>query len=138
VAILQHVVVIQHQGITTAQCVMAQKSAILIYFVAEPRNHASFDLLDTYLIRATATADVLQLTSTRVENKVCILQSCPVLPETLEEDKVQICMKVTFLMLLKPTGYVMHQEVYIQEFKFCHTVCVFCIYLRTNSDFGPI
>jgi hypothetical protein len=47
-------------------------------------------------------------------------------------------MKVSFFNLLKPTGYVMNQEVYIQQFKFYHTVCVFCICLRTISDFGPI
>ena len=73
-AISQHVVVIQRQGITTTYSVIAQRSAILIYFVAKAWNHASCDLLDTYLVRATATADVLQLTSTKVENKVCLLQ----------------------------------------------------------------
>jgi hypothetical protein len=131
-AISQHVELIQHQGITNAHCVTAQKSAILIYFVAEAWNHASFDLSNTII------ADVLQLTSTRVENKVCLLQSRPVLPETLEYYKVKIFMKVTFFNLLKPTSNVMDQEVYIHELKFYHTVCVFCICLRTNSDFGPI
>jgi hypothetical protein len=35
-----------------------------------------------------------------------------------------------YLNVLKPTGYVMHQEV--------PTLYVFCFYLRTNSEFCPI
>jgi hypothetical protein len=61
--------------------------------------------LDTYLIKATA--DVLQLTSTRVENKVCLYSfdlvprlkenlSCPVLQGTLKENKVKIFKKENF------------------------------------------
>ena len=37
--------------------------------------------------------------------------------------------------LLKPTGYVMHQQFNIQQLTFCpHCIYVFCIYPRTNSD----
>ena len=38
--------------------------------------------------------------------------------------------------LLKPTGYVMHQQFNIQQLYvlLSHCVYVFCIYLRTNSD----
>ena len=37
--------------------------------------------------------------------------------------------------LLKPTGHMMHQQFNIQQFTFCpHCICVFCIYLKTNSD----
>ena len=38
--------------------------------------------------------------------------------------------------LLKPTGYVMHQQLNIQQLYVLPTHCiyVFCIYLRTNSD----
>ena len=41
-----------------------------------------------------------------------------------------------FLNLLKPTGYVMHQQFSIQQLYVLPTLCiyVFCIYLRTNSD----
>ena len=39
------------------------------------------------------------------------------------------------LNLLKPTGYVMHQQFNIQQLYFCpHCIYVFCIYLRSNSD----
>ena len=42
----------------------------------------------------------------------------------------------TALNLLKPTGYVMHQQFNIQQLYVLPTHCiyVFCIYLRTNSD----
>jgi len=36
--------------------------------------------------------------------------------------------------LLKPTGYVMHQQFNIQQMYALPTLYVFCIYLRTNSD----
>ena len=38
--------------------------------------------------------------------------------------------------LLKPTGHVMHQQSIIQQLYVLPTqcICVFCIYLRTNSD----
>ena len=37
--------------------------------------------------------------------------------------------------LLKPTGYVMHQQFNIQQlYVLPHCIYVFCIYLRTNSD----
>jgi hypothetical protein len=37
--------------------------------------------------------------------------------------------------LLKPTGYVMHNEFNIQRlYTMPNCVCVFCIYLRINSD----
>ena len=38
--------------------------------------------------------------------------------------------------LLKPTGYVMHQQFNIQQLYVLptHSIYVFCIYLRTNSD----
>jgi hypothetical protein len=41
------------------------------------------------------------------------------------------------LKLLKPTGHVMHQQLNIQQLYATPTQCiyVFCIYLRTNSDF---
>ena len=42
-------------------------------------------------------------------------------------------------ILLKLTVYVMHLQFNIQQFTFCpHCVNVFCIYLRTNSDFCPV
>jgi len=42
---------------------------------------------------------------------------------------------LTNFNLLKPTGYVMHQQFNIQELSLCpHCIYVFCIYLRTNSD----
>jgi hypothetical protein len=39
--------------------------------------------------------------------------------------------------LLNPTGHVMHQQVNIQQLYVLPTQCiyVFCIYLRTNSEF---
>ena len=41
-----------------------------------------------------------------------------------------------YLNLLKPTGHVMHQQFNIQQLYVLLTlcICVFCIYLRTNSD----
>ena len=38
--------------------------------------------------------------------------------------------------LLKPTGYVMHHQLNVQQRYAMHSRCihVFCIYLRTNSD----
>ena len=37
--------------------------------------------------------------------------------------------------LLKPTGYVMHQQFNIQQlYALPHSIYMFCIYLRTNSD----
>ena len=37
--------------------------------------------------------------------------------------------------LLKPTGYVMHQQFNIQQlYALLHCIYVFFIYLRTNSD----
>ena len=38
--------------------------------------------------------------------------------------------------LLKPTGYLMHQQFNIQQLYALptHRIYVFCIYLRTNSD----
>jgi hypothetical protein len=38
------------------------------------------------------------------------------------------------LNLLKPTGYVMHEQFNIQQLYVLSTLYVFCIYLRTNSD----
>ena len=38
------------------------------------------------------------------------------------------------LNLLKPTGYLMHHQVNIQQLYILPTLYVFCIYLRTNSD----
>ena len=42
--------------------------------------------------------------------------------------------------LLKPTGYVMHHQFNIQQLYALSTLylCVFCIYLRTNSDLGHL
>jgi len=38
--------------------------------------------------------------------------------------------------LLKPTGYMMYHQFNIQQLTLCpHCIYVFCIYLRTNSDF---
>jgi len=36
--------------------------------------------------------------------------------------------------LLKPTGYVMHQQFNIQQLYVLSTLYVFCTYLRTNSN----
>jgi len=46
-----------------------------------------------------------------------------------------------YINLLKSTTCVMHQKVNIQEFyiqSHCVCLCVFCIYLKTNSDYWPI
>ena len=42
----------------------------------------------------------------------------------------------TYINILKPTGYVMHQQFNIQQLYVLPTQCIygFCIYLRTNSD----
>ena len=50
-----------------------------------------------------------------------------------------ICFKRVYtgrINLLKPTGYVTHQQFNIQQLYVLPTQCiyVFCIYLRTNSD----
>ena len=46
----------------------------------------------------------------------------------------RINFKFMLINLLKPTGYVMHQQ-FINKCKLCpHCIYVFCIYLRTNSD----
>ena len=46
------------------------------------------------------------------------------------------CDAILNVNLLKPTGYVMHQQFNIQQLYALptHSICVFCIYLRTNSD----
>jgi hypothetical protein len=36
--------------------------------------------------------------------------------------------------VLKPMGYVMHYRLNIQQLYALLKLCVFCIYLRTNSD----
>jgi hypothetical protein len=43
---------------------------------------------------------------------------------------------MNYINLLKPTGYVMNQQVeHFNNYKLCpHCICVFRIYLRTNSD----
>ena len=42
---------------------------------------------------------------------------------------------LSLVNLLKPSGYVMHQQFNINNSPFCpHCIYVFCIYLRTNSD----
>jgi hypothetical protein len=42
---------------------------------------------------------------------------------------------VSSLNILKPTGYVIQQQVYIKEFFILpHYIYGFCVYLRTNSD----
>ena len=43
---------------------------------------------------------------------------------------------MTDLTFLKPTGHVMHQQFNIQQLYVLptHCICVFCIYLRTNSE----
>jgi hypothetical protein len=39
------------------------------------------------------------------------------------------------LNLLNPTGYVMHHQFTFNKCTLCsHCICVFCIYLKTNSD----
>ena len=44
-------------------------------------------------------------------------------------------MSPRYVNLLKPTGYVMHQQLTFNNCTFCpHCIYVFCIYLRTNSD----
>ena len=45
--------------------------------------------------------------------------------------------RIPFVNLLKPTGYVMYQQFNIQQLYVLPTLCiyVFCIHLRTNSDF---
>jgi hypothetical protein len=47
-------------------------------------------------------------------------------------------LKSSQINLLKPIGYVMHQRFNIQQLYSLPTLYVFCIYLRTNSDFFPI
>ena len=43
---------------------------------------------------------------------------------------------IEYIHLLEPTGHVMHQQFNIQQLYVLptHCICVFCIYLRTNSD----
>ena len=41
--------------------------------------------------------------------------------------------KTSIINLLKPTSYVMHQQLYTLL-----TLYLFCIYVRTNSEFCPI
>ena len=49
--------------------------------------------------------------------------------------KAETCCCYYFLInLLKPTGHVMHQQFNIHQLNALPTLCVFCIYLRTNSD----
>jgi len=47
---------------------------------------------------------------------------------------------ISSVNLLEPTGHVMHQQVYTFNnlLPFPHCIYVFCIYLRTNSNFCPI
>ena len=44
-----------------------------------------------------------------------------------------------YINLLKPTGYVMYRQFNIQQFYVLSTQCiyVFCVDLRTNSDYFP-
>jgi hypothetical protein len=42
--------------------------------------------------------------------------------------------RIPKISLLKPTGYVMHQQFNIQQPYVLLTLYVFCIYLRTNSN----
>jgi len=54
-----------------------------------------------------------------------------VLKQVLMEGNIQF--KTSVINLLKSTSYVMHQQLYALP-----TLYLFCIYLRTNSDFCPI
>jgi hypothetical protein len=43
--------------------------------------------------------------------------------------------KYVIFSLLKPAGYVMHQQLTFNNYTLCpHCIYVFCIYLKTNSD----
>ena len=48
----------------------------------------------------------------------------------------QPAVRMSHINLLKPTGYVMHNQFIIQQLYVLptHRIYVFCIYLRTNSD----
>ena len=47
---------------------------------------------------------------------------------------VLINVPLEIINLLKPTGYVKHQQFNVQQLYILPTLYVFCIYLRTNSD----
>jgi hypothetical protein len=53
----------------------------------------------------------------------------------VKNQQIPACI-LTSVKLLKPTGYGMHQHVeYFNNCTLCpHRICVFCIWLRTNSD----
>ena len=46
----------------------------------------------------------------------------------------------SILKLLKPSGHYMYHQFNIHKFYFLPTqcICVFCVDLRTNSDYFPI
>ena len=58
------------------------------------------------------------------------------MPNPFFDRVIQILISSYLLTILKPTGYLMHQQVL--TFNNCtlcpHCIYVFCIYLRTNSD----
>ena len=60
----------------------------------------------------------------------------------LRQGMLQSCStdRPTAINLLKPAGHVMHQQLNIQQLSVLPTQCiyVFCIYLKTNSDYFPI
>jgi len=74
------------------------------------------------------------------ENLVPVPLFSPLIPRLVALLKLlkNLC-SFSYINLLKSTACVMHQEVNIQEFYIhSHSICVFCIYLGTNSDFCPI
>jgi hypothetical protein len=74
------------------------------------------------------------------ENPVPVPLFPPLIPHLVALLKlIKICVHFRILTFLRSTACVMHQPVNIQEFYIqLHCLCVFCIYLRTNSDYCPI
>jgi hypothetical protein len=53
------------------------------------------------------------------------------------DDHPQLAVQDCMFKLLRPTGYVTHQQFNTQQlYELPHSVYVFCIYVRTNSDFS--
>jgi hypothetical protein len=81
-----------------------------------------------------------QSRNTGTPRKSCLSATFPITNSTFSGviKVIKNLCTFSYINLLKSTACVMHQ-VNIQEFYFRpHCMCVFCIYLRTNSDYCPI
>jgi len=74
----------------------------------------------------------------RADDKDIKLKNKGFSPENSHESLRLFSCGRTDINLLKPTGYVMHHQFNIQELYVLPTLYVFCIYLRTKSDFCPV